>query len=393
MRRFYRADKGISNRGSFLWILLLVLGLSFSNGFGQSPAKPNWSSVADGVEYTEMETAVEGEPVKVFLLRLDPAKTRIDAKLAYDMVAGTEGTSSIATRNNAIAAVNAGFFRFDGSVFGGDPAGLFIEDGLLVSEPARARSAVFIENGASTKLQFAAPELATSLETGRTKMEVSGYNRERKPEEVVIFNKAFGRRTFTRDSGAEIIVRKGRIVSIGIGAFNSEIPEDGFVVSIGKIAITSIDHEPKRNAKVRVRHVWKNADDGAPLAPALLRGDAVAGVSRLVSKGALNITWQKEGTGKAFGEARHPRTFVGLFPDGSPLLGVADGRQKGYSVGMTLPELGAFLVSIGVSEAMNLDGGGSSTMFLKDKIANKPSDESGERKVSDALVVTLRNRR
>jgi exopolysaccharide biosynthesis protein len=57
---------------------------------------------------------------------------------------------------------------------------------------------------------------------------------------------------------------------------------------------------------------------------------------------------------------------------------------------MNLYELAEYLFSLGAVEAMNLDGGGSTTMFLDGKVVNKPSDKEGERKVSDAILVTLR---
>ena len=70
-----------------------------------------------------------------------------------------------------------------------------------------------------------------------------------------------------------------------------------------------------------------------------------------------------------------------------------DGRQPGVSVGMTLQELAEYLLSLGATDAMNLDGGGSTTMFLDGRVVNTPSDKEGERKVSDAILVTLRNKK
>ena len=69
-----------------------------------------------------------------------------------------------------------------------------------------------------------------------------------------------------------------------------------------------------------------------------------------------------------------------------------DGRQPGVSVGMTLQELADYMLSLGATDAMNLDGGGSTTMYLDGKVVNTPSDKEGERKVSDAMVVTSRNK-
>jgi exopolysaccharide biosynthesis protein len=69
-----------------------------------------------------------------------------------------------------------------------------------------------------------------------------------------------------------------------------------------------------------------------------------------------------------------------------------DGRQRPYSDGMTLRELAEFFLQLGVSAAINLDGGGSTTLVVRDpsgvpRIANRPSDREGERPVANALAV------
>ena len=102
---------------------------------------------------------------------------------------------------------------------------------------------------------------------------------------------------------------------------------------------------------------------------------------------------------------RHPRTAVGLSRDGNTLLlVVVDGRQEGRSRGATLAELGALLKSLGAHDGINLDGGGSSAMVIKDRstgvfaVANRPSglavEAPGvpvERPVVDVLGVVLRD--
>jgi exopolysaccharide biosynthesis protein len=54
---------------------------------------------------------------------------------------------------------------------------------------------------------------------------------------------------------------------------------------------------------------------------------------------------------------------------------------------MTIEELTALMTEFGCVEAINLDGGGSTTMVIHNRIANNPSDATGERPVSDALLV------
>lgn len=93
----------------------------------------------------------------------------------------------------------------------------------------------------------------------------------------------------------------------------------------------------------------------------------------------------------AFTRAPHPRTAVGISRDRHLLyFVVADGRRTGVP-GMTLAQLADFMTErLNVCAAMNLDGGGSAAMWIKDKIVNRPSD-GVERKVSDHLAVVLRS--
>jgi hypothetical protein len=87
-----------------------------------------------------------------------------------------------------------------------------------------------------------------------------------------------------------------------------------------------------------------------------------------------------------FTRAPHPRTALGLSADGRQLyLVVVDGRREGVP-GLTLPELAQFMDELGACTAVNLDGGGSSVMWLRDRIVNQPSDVV-ERSVANHIAV------
>lgn len=104
----------------------------------------------------------------------------------------------------------------------------------------------------------------------------------------------------------------------------------------------------------------------------------------------------KQKLNRRFVTDRHNRTALGIKPDGTVLLVVADGRAKREAEGLSLPELAQVMRWLGCRDAVNLDGGGSSTMYVKDKgldgIVNHPSDNGrfdphGQRPVSNAIVV------
>ena len=91
---------------------------------------------------------------------------------------------------------------------------------------------------------------------------------------------------------------------------------------------------------------------------------------------------------RGFASLRHPRTAVAYDPEARRLwVMVVDGRQGSYSSGMTLREMTTALSATGATEALNLDGGGSSVMLVHGRKMSRPSDEDGERAVRNALAV------
>ena len=116
----------------------------------------------------------------------------------------------------------------------------------------------------------------------------------------------------------------------------------------------------------------------------------IGGGPRLVQAGRPAASADPGIYGPGFADARHPRTAVGVRADGRVVLVAVDGRQPEKSVGMTIAELTALLRELGAVEALNMDGGGSTTMVVRDRVVNNPSDLAGERPVGDAILVFLR---
>lgn len=122
--------------------------------------------------------------------------------------------------------------------------------------------------------------------------------------------------------------------------------------------------------------------------------ETVGGRGVLLIDSMVGADVDKEGN--AGFQGLNPRTAAGIARAGNAqrlLLAVIDGRQPGYSVGMTLRQTAELLQSLGAQRAINLDGGGSSAMIVRDnatgalRVRNKPSDPTGERPVGNALAV------
>lgn len=86
-------------------------------------------------------------------------------------------------------------------------------------------------------------------------------------------------------------------------------------------------------------------------------------------------------------QSSNPRTGIGMIEPNHYVFVVVDGRMKGYSRGMTLEEFAQLFTELGCTEAYNLDGGGSSTMYFMGRVVNNPLGKAKERGVSDVLYI------
>jgi exopolysaccharide biosynthesis protein len=118
---------------------------------------------------------------------------------------------------------------------------------------------------------------------------------------------------------------------------------------------------------------------------------AVSGAGLLLLRGRTISDWTDEKVSAAFDTTRHPRTVIGE-GRGALWLITVDGRQPTLSVGMNFAELQRLAARLGLESALNLDGGGSTTMVVHGRIVNHPSEATGPRPVSDAIVVLPRGR-
>jgi len=283
-------------------------------------------------------------------------------------------TSEIARRTGALAATNGGFFGTSG-----DPLGCLMVAGEIFSEPDPQRScAGFTDDGV---ILFDRVHFEASVTTPAGNVSIDGVNRDRRADELLLYQPSFDQSTHTNAFGAEAVISGGVVTAVIDLRGNAVIPRDGFVLS---------GHGRSR------QWILQMLQPGTPVSVTLRfapeSGDArwehvvhaVGGGPRLLIKGQIAGS---EGLPATLVEHRHPRTAIGVLGDGRIMLLVVDGRQPPHSLGMTIAELAMELQRLGAVEAMNLDGGGSSTMVVAGRIVNMPSDEAGERPVASALVV------
>lgn len=376
----------------FLIILLLALtGLAAS---GQQPNraddKLSAETISPGIELISINRRnfaenATGDRWMIKALIADSKLAQLRLGQAMDEIAGAETTSSMAARHGALAAVNGGYFRTTGIVRG-EPVGVLTIEGRLLSEPVNNRAALAVDDD-GRQIRLAITHMTVKSELlldGKAVREVNGFNRPREKDELVIFTPEFHRTTLTDADGVELTVTTNRIASINDRRGSQPIPHSGFVISAHGASRNWALSNLRRGARIEIKTAL-NADPPIAFKPDFILG----GGPHLVSKGKKVFAVETGRYSESLYRQRHPRTAIGWRTDGKLILVTVDGRQK-QSVGMTIDELASLMLEFDCVEAMNLDGGGSTTMVVNGKVVNHPSDATGERAVSDALLVLPR---
>jgi exopolysaccharide biosynthesis protein len=358
-------------------LVLVILSLAFGQfeplAFAQLEPLDRAERIAPGVELRERRF-VRGEegPFTIQVLTLDPSNPAVNlvAVHAKDAATGLETVPELADRYGAVAAVNGGYFEMRGA-YRGAAAGNLVEAGEVLGS-GRSRSGLVIckDQGGRDRIGIAMTQFEGEIRAGKLRMPLLGVNRQRAASDAVLYTPALGERTGTA-GGLEVVVQRERVADIRREG-DSAIPRDGYVLS-GSGAAGEDLAKLRRGDRVQVRaKVQQDACEAEAI---------VGGGPKLIRGGRLDFNEP----GFAHAKVRHPRTAAGRTQDGRILLVTVDGRQKS-SVGMTIEELANLLLELGAVEAVNLDGGGSTTLVAGGRVRNSPSD-GRPRPVSDALLV------
>jgi hypothetical protein len=374
-------------------------------GFGGSSVYTGWDGEPDDV-------AGSTGPWHVDVLTIDPRRFsgRLDATYGRDLEQ-RETTSQLAALTGAHAAVNGGFFVLDPAAGApGDPAGVGAYDGRLVSEPIAGRPALVVRDDARgtsiVRLRWHGEVAGLTLDgldrvpglirncggTGDTPTDLPRHDFTcTDADELIAFDSAYGMQT-PSGPGAEVVLnRNGRVIEI-------RSPRGGIIPAGGRTvqatgtrvdALLTVAH-PGRRLAIRATLI---DDRGRPVRTPRITS-IVNGGPELVRDGHLHATPAADGMVHpgdpsfyyGWVHKRNPRTFAGVDARGRTVLITADGRSTS-SLGLGIAETAAVARSLGLRDAMNLDGGGSTTMVVDGSVINMPSDATGERPVGDALVV------
>ena len=306
-------------------------------------------------------------------------------------------TSSLAA--GALAAIN-GDFLFPGE--SNQPAGLYIESGNLVRIPQR-RSAFAITEAGQPLIAVYKMELGLLTVEGE-QLHVAGFNREPALGELSVFNERAHVQGDSLQAATGFLLQGLGNTSIAndtISVWVQQVRREAWPLSLQRDQwLLAADAEYEATEQIALGDTVQLYCRLLPARAKLM--EAISGGPRILRDGAVSIEVEEERLSRSFADKRHPRTAIGYSQDEQVLfMIVVDGRQPGYSVGMSLQELAEFMCTrlaefsrakANAYQGLNLDGGGSTTMVVGEQVINRPSDPTGERPVVNALVVVADTR-
>ena len=290
----------------------------------------------------------------------------------------------------AVAGVNGDFYMRDNPMYAGDPRGLQIVNGDLISAPDTV--CVWFDTNGNPHLDEVKGDFNVTWPDGRKTP--FGLNQQRMPIRAVLFTPTYGPSTRS-PGGRELVLEKdgnspwlplqagqtyrARVREVQSNG-NTRLAADLMVLSL---APQLLDKLPELAAGMVLEISTATTPD--------LKGVkcAIAGGPALIKDGkAFTLKSPPPGAAGGYSEMskyeRHPRSAIGWSPTHVYLVTV-DGRQPGLSVGMKLAELAEYFVGLGCTDAMNFDGGKSAQMWVTGQIVNSPAQ--GEDTVANACFV------
>ncbi len=321
-----------------------------------------------GLTLTRIRRGTGHGPVQMWAVRLDPREGwRVRVEPGGYSVLQRARTSRLAAKQRAVLAVNGGFFAYDGAA-----VGAMLVGGEWIRLPWGGRTAVgFDESG---RAHIAPLQTSAVVRFGSgLNLPIRDLNGWPDSNRVTALTRRFGP-FYKLTAGEMAVVVSDGVVTSRPGGGGVSIPAKGFVLIASGAARPYL-----QKIGLGERASLTISPIGWPKISTALGGGPM-----LVSDGKVRVREEffrsdvTDGTG--------PRTAFGVDKQGRYIILIADGRSKNYSTGLTLSELAATMQKLGAVRAMNLDGGGSTTMAVRGRIVNRPSDGS-ERSVSNALLV------
>lgn len=329
------------------------------------------SDVDAGVKHIKLTKYYQGQPIRINIIEVNSdinPDLKLTPTLASDTLARKSTITNIAKKNNSIVAINGTFFKPATGV----PLGTLMINKKMYTGPIYNRVAMgMFDDG----YDMARIQLNSNLISKNNIIKVDNINQPRTlSTHLIVYTKEWGKTApISPKYGKQISVSDGKIIETSTSAL--AIPEDGFVAVGPAQQLDKLSDDKNIKFETSTIPNWYNVNH------------IISGGPYLVKNGEVYVDMTEQKLGAIGG--RNPRTAIGYTADNNLIIVTVDGRESS-SIGMTLFELANLMKSAGCKNAMNLDGGGSTVLYVNGKIANHPQVQGGIA-LSNALTLNKIN--
>jgi len=346
--------------------------------------------IAPGVVYFHDYRSSGPWHLHVLEIDLSNPWVELESVKAANSLFAREKTSAMSAKMNKdnhyiTSAINADFFEWDGLPVGGQ-----VINGLLINEPTtRSVFGVTVDNKPFIDVVDYRGQLFINKMIA---LQINGLNRIKRANELILYNSYYNADTVSYGGGTII---RAKLCSDEFALNDTMEFQISRIFKSDDLVLNTNDIRENEIMLISPDDNFSDLGLGdriqilLNLSPITNSVDQlIGGLPRLIRDGELSIDWKEEKIRETFSTKRHPRTGVGYSKDKQKVyFFVVDGRQPDVSVGMTLSELAIYMLEWDVYQGVNLDGGGSTTMVVHGEVVNNPSDPTGERPVTNALMV------
>ena len=331
-------------------------------------------TIDEGIKHISLTRYIGKRPVRINVVEVNKTINQnisfSPALATQDKLSSKSSIRKIAQENKSVVAINGSFFKPQNGI----PLGSLMIDGKLLTGPMYNRVAMGIFDN---DFKIDRVELNASIHNEGYFLKIDNINQPRMLSTyVLVYTNEWGELApQSPQYGMQVAIKDGKVLEFSTARL--AIPDGGYVVVGPKDKLMGLVSQSEVEVTINTNPNWENVKH------------IISGGPYLIKNGSVYVDVAEQKLNAITG--RNPRTAIGYTTNKNLVMVTVDGREEN-SIGMTLTELANFMKEIGCVEAMNLDGGGSSVMYVGGQIVNTPSIKGGIA-ISNAFTISVNNER
>lgn len=319
------------------------------------------------LSYNQEQININGYEQQIYSVIVDLKNENISLNnnLSLDKLYGFETVSSVAKRKESILAFNGMFYTDSGMHIGG-----LIKNREIVTLPFEMTPMVLINNKGEVSIEDI--QIHPNIVINNKKIKIDGQNRKPNGLESILYTPVYGSNTRVEAKSIAYVLKENTV---------KEIIKSNKPIQIHEGCKVLVDYgqtiDLHKGDEIAI--VYESDKEIGDITEGFQSGGWLIKDDKIIVKdyeALIGLTTNRD-----------PRTLLGKNKDGKFVVVVVDGRQPGYSKGITGIESAELMKKLGCVDAVLLDGGASSSLVINNKLVNKPSFKQKEKKIAHIITI------